>query len=242
MPELQHIAFIADGNRRWAKRHLLPRGIGHKRGFDKMIAVADHCADIGIPFVSFFAFSTENWNREKEEIDEIFRLIRENLAKQTKHFVKKGIRVLFLGDLSRFDSDFITSANECMEKTKDLTRMTLCLCVNYGGRADITNAVNKILSAKLSPDKLLPENPQNPQTPQIPVTEREISEYLYTAKIPDPDLVVRTSGEYRISNFMLWQMAYSELKFIDIHWPDITDEIIDGIITEFNKRDRRKGK
>jgi undecaprenyl diphosphate synthase len=215
---LQHIAFIADGNRRWAKRHLLPRALGHKRGFDKMISVADHCADLGIPFVSFFAFSTENWNREKEEIDEIFRLIRENLSKQTKHFIKKEIRVLFLGDLTRFDEDFRQAAKECMEKTKDLQRMTLILCVNYGGRADIIQAVQK--------------------------GGADFEKYIYTNahNIPDPDLVVRTSGEQRISNFMLWQMAYSELKFIDTLWPDITDEIIDGIVAEFVKRDRRRGK
>ena len=215
---LQHIAFIADGNRRWAKRRMLPRALGHKRGFDKMISVADHCADLGIPFVSFFAFSTENWNREKEEIDEIFRLVRENLSKQTKHFIEKEIRVLFLGDLTPFDDDFKKSAAECMEKTKNMTRMTLCLCVNYGGRADIIQAVKK--------------------------GGADFEKHLYTNahNIPEPDLVVRTSGELRISNFMLWQMAYSELKFVETLWPDISDKIIDEIITEFDKRDRRKGK
>jgi undecaprenyl diphosphate synthase len=235
---LSHIAFIADGNRRWARKHFLPRGIGHKRGFRKMIAVADHCADIGIPFVSFFAFSTENWGREKDEIDEIFRLIRDNLSKQIKHYVEKEIRVLFFGDLSKFPADFIQAANECMEKTKNLTRMTLCLCVNYGGRADILHAVNKIISGRLNPA----ERPSHLALSARSLTEADISNNLYTADIPEPDLVVRTGGECRISNFMLWQMAYSELKFVDTYWPDITNGMIDGIITEFNKRDRRNGK
>jgi undecaprenyl diphosphate synthase len=220
--DIQHIAFIADGNRRFAKRHLLPRYMGHKRGFDKMIKAADWCLDLGIPVCSFFAFSTENWNREKAEIDEIFRLIRENIDKQIAHFVKKGIRVLFLGDLTKFPKDFQESALKVAEETKNLTGMTLALCVNYGGRADIVRAANSI------------EN--------FPVTEKEFGIHLYGAELPDPDIVVRTGGEYRISNFMLWQMAYSELFFIDTLWPDITKDVLINIIADYNKRDRRKGK
>jgi undecaprenyl diphosphate synthase len=147
------------------------------------------------------------------------------LSKQTRHFIQKEIKVIFLGDLTPFPADFISAANECMDKTKNLTRMTLCLCVNYGGRADIMRAVNKIIADG-----------------ETNMTEQDFSRYLYTADIPDPDLVVRTSGECRVSNFMLWQMAYSELKFIDIYWPDITDEIIDEIVAEYRKRDRRRGK
>ena len=222
--DIKHISFIADGNRRWAKRNLLPRGIGHKKGFEKMIQVADYCADLKIPLVSFFAFSTENWNRDKDEIDEIFRLIQNNIdEKQIKHFVKRGYKVVFWGDMTKFPAEFQTAAKDCAERTKDLTNMTLALCVNYGGRADIVNAINKMPKDAL-------------------VTEATFSKHLYGAEYPEPDIVVRTSGEHRISNFMLWQMAYSELFFIDTLWPDMTNEVVDDIIAQFNKRDRRKGK
>lgn len=229
---IKHIAFIADGNRRWAKKHLLSRGLGHKRGFDKVVRVADHCCDLGVPYTSFFCFSTENWNRAKDEIDEIFRLIRENISKQVEHFVKKGVRVLFMGDLTKFPQDFQDAAADCIARTKDMKKMTMCIYVNYGGRADIIYAVKKLLAENKSSETL---------------TEAEFSKYLYTTEpdlhpIPDPDMVVRTSGEHRLSNFTLWQMAYSELFFINTLWPDMTPKIVDGLIAEFNTRERRKGK
>jgi undecaprenyl diphosphate synthase len=229
---VEHISFIADGSRRWAKRHMLSRGFGHSRGFNKMLSVADHCADLGIPVVSFFAFSTENWGREQPEIDEIFRIIRKNISKQTARFVRRGIRVRFLGDLSRFPDDFRLAAKDCMAKTDAGTRLTMLICANYGGRADIVQAVNNILSS----------NNGSKTGGGVLIDEETFSRYLYGAEFPEPDIVVRTGGEYRISNFMLWQTAYAELFFTDILWPDITNEAVDALIAEFHKRDRRKGK
>lgn len=218
---MQHIAFIADGNRRWAKARFLPKIVGHRRGFNKMIEIADYCLTLKIPLVSFFAFSTENWQREQAEIDDIFQIIEENISKQTKHFVAQGVRVVFWGDLSRFPESFQKAALDCVAQTKNLTKMTLALCVNYGGKADIVQAVAKIKGQ---------------------VTAESISRHLYSAAYPDPDIVVRTSGEKRLSNFMLWQMAYSELFFLDKYWPNIGAKDIDKIIREFNKRHRRNGK
>ncbi len=218
---IKHIAFIADGNRRWAKRKFLPRTLGHKKGFENMIDVADYCFSAGIPVVSFFAFSTENWNREKEEIEDIFDLIRKNIEKQTKHFIKEKIRVVFWGDLTRFPDDFQKAAIKCSEETKVFQSKTLALCVNYGGKLDIIQAVNNISGE---------------------INEESITRCLYSYDVPDPDIVVRTSGEKRISNFLLWQMAYSELFFIDTLWPDVNHKTIDMILHSYNKRNRRNGK
>ncbi|MDR0384363.1 MAG: di-trans,poly-cis-decaprenylcistransferase [Christensenellaceae bacterium] len=217
-----HISFIADGNRRWAKRRLLPKFIGHKVGFDKMISIADYCCGIGIEFISFFCFSTENWNREQAEIDDIFNIITNNISKQTEHFIANGMKVVFLGDLSKFPVDFQLSANECMKKTENLTKTTVCFFCNYGGRADIANAFRLASIAN----------------------DLDFEKYLYTNShgIPDPDIVIRTSGEYRISNFLLYQMAYAELFFIPTYWPNMHKGIIDEILIEYKNRDRRHGK
>lgn len=279
-----HVAFIMDGNGRWAKKRGLPRKAGHKVGYEKMVMAVKRCADIGIKYVSIYAFSTENWKRPQEEIDEIFRLIRDNMHRDTDEFMEYGIRVTTMGDIKRFPQDLQDKLDEVMEKTKNNNRCVLCLCINYGGRADIVNAVNTILAERTlgstakekgkdilqttrdkgkeiittaKTDKTLIQkakdtakiigesvvtNTKTVIAKDEPITEDEFSKYLYGADMPNPDLIVRTSGEQRISNFMLWQMAYSEFLFIDPHWPDLNEKIIDKCIIEFQGRNRRFGK
>lgn len=219
----RHIAFIMDGNGRWAKRRGLPRKIGHKFGYEKMKVVTKRCVDLGIEVCSFYAFSTENWNRPQDEIDEIFRLIRENMHNDTPLFMEWNVRVATMGDVTRFPRDLQDKLAEIMEQTKNNTGCVMNLCINYGGRADIIHAIKKIKDTSK-------------------VTEADFDKLLYGADLPPPDLVVRTSGERRISNFMMWQMAYSELLFIKPHWPDISDKIIDACVIDYQKRDRRFGK
>ena len=221
----KHIAFIMDGNGRWAKVRGLARKFGHKEGYRRMVKMVKHCADLGVSVVSYFAFSTENWNRPKDEVDEIFRIIRENMHADSEEFIKHGIRISVMGDITAFPGDLQDKLNEMVETTKGNTRCTLNLCANYGGRADITQAVNKAIKS----------GKQN-------ISEQEFSKYLYGSDLPAPDFIVRTSGEMRISNFMLWQMAYSELYFIKTFWPDMNERLIEKCIIEYQQRDRRYGK
>jgi len=226
--DLKHIAFIMDGNGRWAKRRGLPRTVGHKFGYAKLKTVVRHCSRLGIPVVSVYAFSTENWNRPKEEIDEIFRLIRENMEADIPLFNEWNVRVSTMGDLTRFPKDLQDALGRVQEQTRKNTGTIFNICANYGGHADITQAVNKILcSASGKLHKIL---------------ESDIEKNLYGAELPAPDLIVRTSGEQRISNFMLWQMAYSEFLFIKPHWPQMSPRLVDKCIKQYKKRDRRYGR
>jgi undecaprenyl diphosphate synthase len=220
----RHIAFIMDGNGRWAKRRGLPRTVGHKFGYGKMKTVVKRCSEHGIAVVSLFAFSTENWNRPAEEVDEIFRIVRENMNNDLPLFMEWNIKICTMGDVTKFPNDLQDTLKNLVQKTKDNTGTILNLCINYGGRADIVHAVNAILATKTKV-----------------VDETEFERYLYGANLPHPDLVVRTSGEQRISNFLLWQMAYSELLFIKQFWPDMNARIVDRCIAKFGKRKRRFG-
>ena len=223
----RHVAFIMDGNGRWATRRGLPRTAGHAIGYDKMKMCIKHCSDRGIEVCSIYAFSTENWNRPQAEIDEIFRLIRENMSNDVPLFMKWNVRVETMGDLTRFPKDLYDKLCEIKAETAGNTGIVFNLCANYGGRADITQAVNKILAGRKV---------------TLAVTEDEIQENLYGADLPAPDLIVRTSGEQRVSNFMLWQMAYSEFLFIKPHWPSMSKRLIDKCIVNYSKRKRRFGK
>ena len=226
----KHIAFIMDGNGRWAKKRGMPRTFGHKHGYVKMKMAVKHCVDLNIRVISIFAFSTENWNRPKDEIDEIFRLIREGMHEDSSLFMKWNVKVVTMGDLTKFPKDMYDKLVEVMEKTKNNTGTIFNLCANYGGRSDIVRAVNTILKERSNSGK------------EESVTEQEFEKYLYGAGLPPPDLIVRTSGEQRISNFMLWQMAYSEFLFIKPHWPAMTPKLIDKCILDYQSRDRRFGK
>ena len=227
----RHIAFIMDGNGRWAKKRGLARKVGHKFGYEKIKMAVKRCAELGIEVCSMYAFSTENWNRPKDEIDEIFRLIRENMHADTELFMEWNVRVVTMGDMTKFPQDLQDKLNETVAKTAGNTGTVLNLCANYGGRADIIQAVGKILAIN------------SVKTGEIPqISEEYFGSFLYGSDLPPPDLIVRTSGEQRISNFMLWQMAYSEFLFIKPFWPEMTPRLVDFCVRKYQKRKRRFGR
>ena len=220
----KHIAIIMDGNGRWATRRGLPRNLGHKAGIKAIEKTIDAMIKFQIPILSLFAFSTENWKRDKKEIDGIFSLVRDYISQNKEAFLKKGVRVLSMGDLSPFPEDLVTSLNDVQEKTKENKRLILNLALNYGGRRDIVRAVNQVIQDKKSK-----------------IDEKEFEKYLYSYPLPDPDLVIRTSGEMRLSNFMMYQLAYCELYFTPVLWPDFGEKDLKKAIKDFQKRERRFG-
>ncbi len=220
----KHIAFIMDGNGRWAKKRALPRKAGHKAGVKALQKVIEACNKKGVQMCSFYAFSTENWKRPQDEIDAIFALVEKFVAEELDKYAGVGYRVMFMGDLSVLPDSTQNAIKTIMEKSKGNDGMIVNVALNYGGRQEIVNAVNTILQSGLNK-----------------VDEQMISDCIYTAGLPDPDIIVRTSGEERLSNFMLWQSAYSELLFIDDFWPDVDESTIDYIISEYSKRHRRFG-
>ena len=218
------VAFIIDGNGRWAKKRGMPRLLGHKAGIKAVENTIDNAEKMGLKQVSFFCFSTENWNRPKEEVDGLFNLFRKFLTDNTLQYKKRDIKFVFCGNREKISQDILDMIDELQSSTKDCKKMTVCLCINYGGRYDIVQAVNKLLA----------EGKQN-------VTEEQFSKALLTADLKDPDLIVRTSGEVRISNFMLYQMAYSEFYFTKTYWPDFDQKELEKAIIEFQGRNRRFG-
>ncbi len=219
-----HIAFIIDGNGRWAKLRHLPRSQGHIKGADRMEKMYNMVRDVGIKYISIYAFSTENWNRPKEEVEELIKLFKK--AINTFHNQKKygDCHIEFLGDLTRFDDNIQKSAIEIMQRTKNNDAFYINLCLNYGGREDIVQAVNKLISQGKNE-----------------ITIEDISANVYTANSPDPDFIVRTSGEQRLSNFMPWQSTYAELYFPKVLWPDFGKNDLIEAIKEYSSRDRRYG-
>lgn len=220
---LRHIAFIMDGNGRWAKRRGMPREYGHKVGAKVFKDVIRYCGDIGIKYVTVYAFSTENWKRSEKEVSSIMKLLGEYIKEAENSNDDDKLRVRFLGDLSRLPEELEREARKLEEITEGFPR-TVNIALNYGGRAEITAAVNKLIAQGL--DR---------------ITEEDISSAIYTAGMPDPDLIVRTGGEYRLSNFLMWQSAYSELYFTNTLWPDMKNEDIDSAVEEFYRRTRRYG-
>lgn len=220
---LRHIAFIMDGNGRWAKKRLLPREQGHVAGAKNFIDVIEHCGNIGIETVTVYAFSTENWNRPEEEVSALMSLFAEYMERALSKSKERGLRIVFLGDKSRYPGKLREVAEKLEDETKDGS-LTLNVAINYGARDEITHAVNKLIAEG-----------------KKEVTPSDISGALYTALSPDPDLVVRTGGEYRISNFLLWQSAYAEYCFTKTLWPDLSKSEIDTIVLDFLNRDRRFG-
>ena len=220
---LKHIAFIMDGNGRWAQMRGREREYGHKEGSEAFKRVVAHCADIGIKTVTVYAFSTENWKRPKNEVNAIMRLLNTYLSNCEDELSKRGVRFRMIGDKSALSPSLVKKIERVERATKDNT-LLLNFGLNYGGRAEIVTAVNKLIS-------------QN----KTAVTEKDISEALYTFDCEDPDLIVRTGGDIRISNFLIWQAAYSELYFTDTLWPDMSDADIDAAVKEFYSRQRRYG-
>lgn len=222
----EHIAIILDGNGRWAEKHNVPRANGHKAGCETLEGIVEDCARLGVKYLTVYAFSTENWKRSSEEIGALMSLFRLYMKRLGGVAMENNIRVRMIGDLSRFDEDLRDGIRNVVELTKDNTRMTFCCAINYGGRDELRRAV-KAMAAD--------------GTDFESITEQDISSHLDTAGMPDPDLLIRTSGELRLSNFLLWQLAYSEIYITDTLWPDFHKIELEDAIIAFNKRKRRFG-
>lgn len=222
--ELSHIAFIMDGNGRWARKRLLARAAGHKEGLKTIEEIVDNALLFGIKYLSFFAFSTENWKRPKSEVDALMKLLKTKLPEMADKLKEKGIRLLFSGDLTEFDSDLCDIILQCQTKTAEGKKCTIVIALNYGGQREIVAAVNKAIEKGKK------------------VNESEFRKFLYLPLIPDPDLLIRTGGEQRLSNFFLFQLAYTELIFTETLWPDFSKEEFEASIDEFRHRTRRYGK
>lgn len=226
----QHIAIIMDGNGRWAKKRGLPRSAGHSAGASNFRRIARYCSNIGIKYLTVYAFSTENWKRPKDEIDAIMNLFRDYLKEALTDFDKENIRTRFIGDVSVLDDDLQQLIRKAEEASSKATGMTLNIAVNYGGHQEITRAARSLCD-DVKKGLLAPED----------ITEELFSQRIYTAGQPDPDLIIRPSGEQRLSNFMLWQAAYSEFWYSDVLWPDFSPKDLEHAIDDFNKRRRRFG-
>ncbi len=224
-----HIAIIMDGNGRWAKKRGLPRSAGHSAGASTFKNIARYCNEIGVKYLTVYAFSTENWKRPKEEIDGIMNLLREYLI-DSANFKGENIRLTFIGDLSRLEPDILDLIDNAEKDSQDATGLQVNIALNYGGRDEIVHAVRRIA-----------ENVSQGQLDISDINERMVSDSLYTAGMPDPDLVIRPSGEYRLSNYLVWQTAYAEFWFTDVLWPDFSKKDLDEAIIAFLKRDRRFG-
>ena len=220
-----HIAIIMDGNGRWAKKRSLPRTAGHAAGSKNFKDIARYCNKIGLKYLTVYAFSTENWKRPKEEVDNIMKIFKEYLE-DAKNFKDENIQVQFIGDRSVLDEDIQRLMKESEDASCDATGLHLNIAINYGGRDEIVHAVKNIVDSGIDAKD---------------ITEKTITDSLYTAGQPDPDFIIRPSGEYRLSNYLILQSAYAEYWFSDILWPDFKPKDLDRAIEEFNKRNRRFG-
>ena len=218
-----HIAIIMDGNGRWAKKRGLPRTFGHKEGAGALRKIITHAAEIGVKYLTVYAFSTENWKRSQEEVSALMFLFKSYIKNEEKNIMENNIRFMVSGRRENVNKSLLEAIDTLQEKSKNNTGLTFNIAFNYGGRAEILDAVNRILKSG-----------------RTEITEEEFSKYLYN-NIPDPELLIRTSGELRISNFLLWQIAYSEIYVTDTLWPDFDEEELDKAIESYNKRERRFG-
>ena len=225
-----HIAIIMDGNGRWAKKRFLPRTAGHKAGVETIREVVKECSRLNIKYVTLYAFSTENWKRPKVEIDTLMNLLVTYLKNEIRELHKNNVKITTIGDISKLPDMCIKELDRARELTKYNTGVTLNLALNYGSRFDITNAVLNIVKDCKS-DKINIDS----------INEDTIKNYLSTKSTPDPDLLIRTSGEQRLSNFLLWELAYSEFYFTDVHWPDFNRQELQKAIYVYQNRDRRFG-
>jgi len=226
----EHIAIILDGNGRWAKKRGLPRSMGHKEGCVTVERTVEDAAKLGIKYLTVYGFSTENWKRSTEEVGGLMQLFRYYMVRLLKVSKANNVRVKMIGDRERFDSDIVQGIGRLVEETKNNTGLTFVIAVNYGGRDEIVRAARKIMEDTRD-GKILPES----------LTEDSFAGYLDTNGIPDPDLLIRTSGELRLSNYLLWQLAYTELYVADCYWPDFNMEEMKKAIVAYNSRERRFG-
>ena len=223
---LKHIAIIMDGNRRWAKDNNLPSAIGHKKGVDSLKIAVKSCHKFGIKYLTVYAFSTENWNRKPDEVKFLMDLLAHTIKNELNELHDNDVVINFIGDLTKLNNKLQKILNKAMEKTKDNTGVNLQIAFNYGSRDEIVNAVKKIVKENYKEEE---------------ITEELISKELYTSSIPDPDLLIRTGGEMRVSNYLLWQIAYSEFLVTNQYWPDFNEKSMADSILEFNSRQRRYG-
>ncbi|MDD5712101.1 MAG: isoprenyl transferase [Smithellaceae bacterium] len=226
----RHIAIIMDGNGRWAAQHTLGRASGHKKGADAVRTVVKTCREIGIGYLTLYAFSVENWLRPAEEVSVLMKLLEEYLNSELASMIENDIRINIIGDLEELRPSIRKALKEAMTKTAHCRTMVLTIALSYGGRDEIVMAVRKIAADVTRGKIVLAE-----------ISKELLSTYLYTATLPDPDLLIRTSGEYRLSNFLLWQSAYTEFYFTDVLWPDFQKKDLIAAIAEFQKRERRFG-
>jgi len=226
----QHIAIIMDGNGRWAEKRGLNRLRGHRKGADAVKRTVEAARDLGISYLTLFSFSSENWNRPAEEVGELMGLLRYYLKKETAEMHKNGVCLKVIGDRARLDTDIVELIEHAEKITAENTNMTVIIALSYGGRHEIVEATRKI-AKEIVAGKISAED----------ISESMFANYLETATIPDPDLIIRTSGEKRISNFLLWQSAYTEFVFLDKFWPDFTQKDVEDAVREFGNRERRYG-
>lgn len=224
------IAIIMDGNRRWAKAKGKPSGFGHKEGAKVLEEIVRYANKIGIEHITVYAFSTENWKRAEEEVSTLMALFQSYLDDYSKRADSENIKVKIIGNRKGLSDKMVSSIEKCMERTKNNTGIVFNIALNYGGREELLNVTHKI-AEDVKNGNLQPEE----------ITEKDIEKYLYTAGQPDPDLLIRTSGEKRLSNFLPWQLSYSEFLFIDKNWPDFTEEDLNQAIEEYQKRTRKFG-
>lgn len=223
--DLKHIAVIMDGNRRWAKERNLPSAVGHKKGVDALKNTLRACDDFGIKYLTVYAFSTENWNRKPEEVNFLMDLLAQTLQNELKEMNENNVVISFIGDTTKLSTKLQKILNNAVDKTKDNTGVHLQIAFNYGSRDEIVHAVKNIIEQGITD-----------------ITEETISKNLYTKDIPDPDLLIRTGGEMRISNYLLWQIAYSEFIVIPEFWPEFDKKLLSECILEYKRRNRRFGK
>lgn len=225
----RHIAIIMDGNGRWARKRGLPRNAGHAAGAESFRRIANYCRKLGVEYLTVYAFSTENWRRSEDEVAGIMKLLRRYLEEAIRDMEKNKVKFCFFGDLSKLSPDLQKLCMDAHNRSADY-EVQVNFCLNYGGRDEIVHGAKAFAQAvaegKASPDDL---------------TEDMFSDFLYSAGVPDPELIIRPSGEMRLSNFLLWQAAYSEFIYMDVLWPDFTEEDLDKAIAEFNRRNRRFG-
>jgi undecaprenyl diphosphate synthase len=226
----QHVAIIMDGNGRWAKEKKLPIIAGHQQGANTAFEIAKEAYHMGVKWLTLYTFSTENWKRPKKWINDFFGVLDWYLDHELKRLIDNNIKLYVIGDYAKFPDEIVAKINEGIELTKNNSGLNLVLALNYGGRADIIHAVHKII-----------RNVKEGRVDLNDITESFLAQYLFTDKIPDPDLLIRTSGEYRISNFLIWQAAYAELAFCEKYWPDFTAEDFKNILNDYAKRERRYG-
>ena len=226
----RHVAIIMDGNGRWAQKRGRPRLFGHHAGARRVREIVETCPDLGVKYLTVFAFSTENWKRTQTEVAGLMKLFRRYITKEARNLRDRGVRVRFIGDRVRLDAKLIGLMDELEQITENNERVNLTIAINYGSRDEVARAMKR-MAQDVADSSLKPDD----------VDEETLTRYLDTRVLPDPDLVIRTSGEARISNFLLWQSAYAEYEFIDTLWPDFTSEIFTDLVRGYASRDRRFG-